>query len=150
MANFNRLYKDYKIKYEKAMIKAELKGESMFESDPYSSVEFKAMYEAMQNDMRKEGRTVTPDKTIKALIEKQTYSRSLKQGQALQKAMRERGFDVTVHEARVWGGLEDGANAPQGFQDFWNTIKLRKVELLNQGCSSNEIAKFIAAEFFGS
>lgn len=150
MANFNRLYKDYKIKYEKAMIKAELKGESMFESEPYSSVEFKAMYEAMQNDMREEGRTVTPDKTIKALIERQTYSRTLKQGQALQRAMRQQGFDVTVHEARVWGGLEESSAAPQGFQDLWNAIKLRKVELLNKGYSSNEIAKFIAIEFFGS
>lgn len=151
MKNFNNLYKDYLIKYEKAVEKATEKGEPIFDTKgKYSKIEFKTMYEALQNDMRAEGRTVTSEKTTKALIEKQMYSKTLKQAQVLKKAMSERGFEVTVHEARVWGGLEDNSNAPQGFREFWNAVRLRENELKLLGHSKKKIAEFIAIEFFGS
>ena len=150
MKNFDRMYKDYMYKFNKAKEKAALKGDPIFDETPYTKVEFETMYTGMQNDMRNAGRTVTEKKTIDALIDNQVYSRSLAQGQALQRAAASRGIEMTVHEARVWGGMEDKTNAPFSVKAFWDEIRLAQSNLREQGFSSNEIAKFIAIEFFGS
>lgn len=150
MKNFDRMYKEYIYKFNKAREKALLKGDPIFDETPFTKVEFQTMYSAKQNDMRKEGRTVTEKKTIDALIDSQVYSRSLAQGQALQRAAAKKGIELTVHEARVWGGIEDKTNAPFNVKAFWDEIRVTQSNLREQGYSSNEIAKFIAIEFFGS
>lgn len=150
MKNFNNLYKDYLIKFEKQKEKALLRGDPIFDAEALNKVEFEAMFKAAQNDMRNEGRTITDKKTTDFLIDRQVYSRSLKQGIALQKAAAKRGIEMTVHQARVWGGLDDMSGAPANVQTFWNEIRTTQDRLREQGYSSNEVAKFIAIEFFGS
>ena len=150
MANFNRLYKSYLIKYNAAVEKAYSKGEPMFDSTPLNRIEFENMYETLSKDMRKAGKRITEETIMKNLVDTQTYSRTLAQAQALKKAFAERGLDITVHEARVWGGLEGDETAPQNFQHFWKEIDYRRNILKSQGYSSADISKFIAMEFFGS
>ena len=150
MKNFDRMYKDYAYKFNKQKEKAMLKGEPIFDETQLTKDQFKTMYTAMQNDMRKAGRTVTEKKTIDALVDNQVYSRSLAQGQALQRAAAKKGINLTVHEARVWGGIEDKTNAPFNVRAFWDEIRSTQSSLRERGYSSSEIAKFIAVEFFGS
>lgn len=150
MKNFDRLYKEYLISFENAKEKALKKGEPMFDSERFTRVEFEAMYTAATNDMREEGRTITDKKVIKFLTDRQTYSRSLAQGMALKKAAARRGIELTVHEARVWGGLDDTSGAPENIAQFWNEVKIAQENLKAQGYAGKDIAKFIAIEFFGS
>lgn len=150
MKNFDRLYKDYLIAFEKATNKAKMKNEPIFDSEPFNKTEFRAMYTAASNDMTEIGRTVTDKKVINFLTERQVYSRTLKQGIEIKKAAARRGIELTVHEARVWGGLDNINGAPVGVAQFWNDIRLTEENLKAQGYSNQKIAEYIAIEFFGS
>ena len=150
MKNFERLYRDYVIKYNKEIAKADAKNEPVFDREMLTKLEFQTMFAATQNDMAKMGRTVTDKKTIDALVDRSIYSRSLAQGIELKKAAARRGIEMTVHEARVWGGLEEIDGAPANVSQFFNDIKITRNNLKAQGLSNSEIAKFIAIEFFGS
>lgn len=150
MKNFDRLYKDYLLTFERATNKAKMKNEPIFDEKPFSKTEFKAMYVAASSDMMEEGRTITDKKIINFLTERQIYSRSLAQGIALKRAAAKKGIELTVHEARVWGGLEDISGAPIGVVQFWNEIKIAKENLKAQGYSNKDITAYIAIQFFGS
>ena len=163
--DFSKLYKEYKNKMDTAMAKQKAKNRPFWDEAAtgqphyYSKNEFEVHFKAKWADMKADGKKVTETRVVNELVEGHTYGYSAKQAASLKRALQARELDITISEARSWGGqlkeaFQDGLpipkGAPESLVELYKDIKARADKLRADGLKSDEIEAMIGHEFFGS
>lgn len=110
----------------------------------FNPIEFETRFKAYKNT----NPDMSTKQIVKDIVDEQRFFHTEKQGRAIQKAAANRGIELTLKQARSWGGEDN--DAPTNVQKFWNEVRARRNALKSRGMNSSDVAKFIAIEFFGS
>lgn len=141
----SRIYNEYTKLFEREKATAE-KYEMPFDWDyKFSKLEFETRFTAYKNTNPE----MSTKQIVKDIVDEQRFFHTEKQGRAIKEAAAKRGIELTLKEARSWGG-EDNSSAPENVQLFWNEVRTTREKLKARGMNSSDINKFIAVEFFGS
>ena len=140
----SRLYNDYITLFNRERSTAVKYGMPFDWDKKFNRLEFETRFKAYKN--------TNPDMSarqiVRSIVDEQRYYHTEKQGRAIKDAAAKRGIELTLKEARSWGG-PDGS-APTNVQRFWNEVRAAREELKAKGLATAEINKFIRVEFFGS
>lgn len=141
----SRIYNEYIELFTRERATAEKFGMSFDWDYKFNKLEFETRFQAYKNT----NPNMSTKQIVKSIVDEQRFFHTEKQGRAIQKAAKKRGIELTLKEARSWGG-EDGMTAPKNVQRFWNEVRATREQLKAKGMNSADINKFIAVEFFGS
>lgn len=159
--NFGSLYKTYEKNFYEAKRAAKKLGLPMNNPNKLTKTEFEYSYTAAKEYLQNRGKeNPTNREILNEIVDRQQYSGTEKQGRALAKAMRERGYEVDTREARAYflyakedviGDLSPELRAKgKNIQNFFNDQKDYAANLKALGYNSNQISRMIALAFYGS
>lgn len=160
--NFGSLYRTYEKDFYEAKRAAKKLGLPMTNGQKLNKTEFEYSYNAAKNFLidKKGKANPTNREILNEIIDRQQYSGTERQGRALAKAMRERGFDVDTRAARAYFlyAKEDSLDllSPElqtharEIQRFFSQQREYANELKSLGYDSSQIAKMVAITFYGS
>lgn len=140
----SRIYNEYIKLFTKEKLSAERQGMPFDWDYKFNRLEFETRFAAYKNTNPE----MTMKQIIRDIVDEQRYFHSERQGRAVRNAAARRGIEMTLREARSWGG--ENSNAPLNVQQFWNEVRAVQAECKRKGMSSAETAKFVAIEIFGS
>ena len=159
--NFGSLYKTYEKDFYEAKRASKKLGLPMSNPNKLTRTEFEYAFDASKRYLIDKGKEKpTSREILNELVDRQQYSGTEKQGKALAKAMRERGYDVDTREARAYflyvkeDAVEELSpelrSRARNIQNFFNEQKAYAAELKALGYNSNQISRLIAVAFYGS
>ena len=159
--NFGSLYKTYEKEFYEAKRAAKKLGLPMTNPNKLSKSDFKYAFEATQEDLKGKGKEkLTNRQVLNELIDRQQYSGTEKQGRALAKAMRERGYEVDTREARayflyakkdeMYRISPELRSRAREIESFFNDQRNYAAELKALGYNTTDISHMIAVMFYGS
>lgn len=140
----SRIYNEYIKLFTREKVTAEKFGMPFDWDYKFNQLEFETRFQAYKNT----NPDMSTKEIVKNIVDEQRFFHSEKQGRAIRDAAARRGIELTLKEARSWGG--ENSNAPANVQQFWNEVRTAKEQLKARGMNSADINKFIAIEFFGS
>ena len=140
----SRIYNDYIKLFTRERLTAEKFGMPFDWDKQFSRLQFETRFQAYKNT----NPDMSTKQIVKNIVDEQRYFHTEKQGKSIKAAAEKRGIEMTLKEARSWGG--EDSNAPKNVQQFWDEVRTTKRQLKAKGMSSSQIAEFIAIEFFGS
>lgn len=157
------LYETYSKKYNNAKKYNKEKRLPELITPKYDKKEFKIFYEATKAALEEEGKIASVGQIIKEMIDRQQFSASKKEGTILIKAMAERGYFVTLDEARAYKGffatadLSDYYTLPKYQQEkaaqiknFFDEIAMEYAKYRASGIGAGEAKRMISNIYFGS
>ena len=159
--NFGSLYKTYEKQFYEAKRSAKKLGLPMANPNKLTRTEFEYAFDASRRFLVDKGKEKpTNREVLNELVDRQQYSGTEKQGKALAKAMRERGYDIDTREARAYflyvkeDEIErispELRSRAKNIQNFYNEQKNYAAELKALGYSTTDISRMIAVMFYGS
>lgn len=141
----SRIYNEYIELFTREKATAEKFGMPFDWDYKFSQLEFETRFQAYKNT----NPDMSTKQIVRDIVDEQRFFHTEKQGRAIKDAAARRGIELTLKEARSWGG-EDSMTAPKNVQRFWNEVRTAREQLKARGMTSADINKFIAVEFFGS
>lgn len=140
----SRIYNEYIKLFTREKATAQKFGMPFDWDYKFNPIEFETRFKAYKNT----NPDMSAKQIVKDIVDEQRFFHTEKQGKAIQKAAADRGIELTLKEARSWGG--ENSDAPVNVQHFWNEVRTAREQLKARGLTSTDINKFIAIEFFGS
>lgn len=157
------LYETYSKKYNNAKKYNKEKKLPGLITPKYDKTEFKIFYEATKAALIEEGRAASVGQIIKEMVDRQQFSASKKEGTVLIKAMAEKGYTITLDEARAYKGffataeLSDYYALPKYQQEkaiqikhFFEEIEAEYSRYRINGMGASEAKRLISNIYFGS
>lgn len=153
--NYEDLWKTFQSKSKKAERQAKSNGMPFFKLYK-DKQQFIDNFRVARADF---GDTKTINQTITYMVDKQRYTYSKAQAEHLVQSLAAQGRDVSLREARIFGGLtpeefEELTPKQQGvakeIREHFNEIDVRYHELRAQGLNAAEAKRIIGIEYYGS
>lgn len=158
--NLGSLYSIYEKEFMNARKQAQAKHLPMNWDEKFGKEKFKNHFEAVRNEMLDRGLKPTNKEVVNALVDRQRYSVSEKQGKSILRALKKKGYESDLETVRSYAGLlkemeEDGRlkylnRKAMPVKEFYDEVNLFYKEQRKAGLNAAAAQLLVSQVFFDS